>query len=75
MHRYMRDNGRLAWKAVSAIEQGDARELGRAMAAAQVRACVWEEEGLGSRCGGPLLEGMVVLVGADGSRFGFLPLV
>lgn len=37
VHRYVRDNGRLAWKAVSAIEQGDARELGRAMAAAQVR--------------------------------------
>lgn len=38
VHRYVRDNGMLAWKAVSAIEQGDAQELGRAMTAAQVRA-------------------------------------
>eukprot|EP00752_Nemacystus_decipiens_P005273 g4783.t1 len=35
VHRYVRDNSRLAWRAVKAIEQGDARELGRAMAAAQ----------------------------------------
>lgn len=39
VHRYVRDNGRLAWRAVSAIEQGDAPELGRAMTAAQVRVC------------------------------------
>lgn len=37
MHRYIRDNAHLAWRAVSAIEQGDAQELGRAMTAAQVR--------------------------------------
>lgn len=37
MHRYVRDNPKLAWKAVSAIERGDARELGNAMVAAQVR--------------------------------------
>ncbi|CAM9442895.1 unnamed protein product [Pylaiella littoralis] len=35
VHRYTRDNTELVWKAVSAIEQGDAQELGRAMAAAQ----------------------------------------
>lgn len=47
MHRYVRDNGRLAWRAVSAIEQGDARELGRAMAAAQVRARVRVRRNIG----------------------------
>ncbi|CAN0050212.1 unnamed protein product [Ectocarpus sp. 6 AP-2014] len=35
VHRYIRDNAQLAWRAVSAIEQGDAQELGRAMTAAQ----------------------------------------
>lgn len=35
----MRDNAKLAWDAVSAIERGDAKELGRAMTAAQV--CEW----------------------------------
>ncbi|CAM9232286.1 unnamed protein product, partial [Ectocarpus fasciculatus] len=35
VHRYIRDNAHLAWRAVSAIEQGDAQELGRAMTAAQ----------------------------------------
>lgn len=42
VHRYVRDNGRLAWEAVAAIEQGDAQELGRAMAAAQVRVGVYD---------------------------------
>lgn len=52
MHRYVRDNAGLAWKAVSAIERGDARELGRAMAAAQVRArghAYGVESGVGRR--------------------------
>ncbi|CAN0004349.1 unnamed protein product, partial [Hapterophycus canaliculatus] len=31
VHRYVRDNTKLAWDAVSAIERGDAEELGRAM--------------------------------------------
>ncbi|CAM9274498.1 unnamed protein product [Scytosiphon promiscuus] len=35
VHRYVRDNTKLAWDAVSAIERGDAEELGRAMTAAQ----------------------------------------
>ncbi len=53
MHRYVRDNPERAWKAVSAIERGDARELGDAMVAAQVRrGCAvpeWNEWGRRAR--------------------------
>lgn len=41
VHQYVRDNTARAWKAVEAIERGDAQGLGRVMAAAQVCARVW----------------------------------
>ena len=40
VHQYVRDNTARAWKAVEAIERGDAQGLGRVMAAAQVCARV-----------------------------------
>lgn len=36
VHEYVRENTARAWKAVEAIEKGDAEGLGRVMAAAQV---------------------------------------
>lgn len=36
VHRYVRNNADLAWKAVTAVERGDAEGLGRVMAQAQV---------------------------------------
>lgn len=52
VHQYVRDNTARAWKAVEAIEQGDAQGLGRVMAAAQVWARVWERTAGGGRGGG-----------------------
>lgn len=39
-HGYVKKNAGLAWRAVTAIEKGDARGLGRAMTEAQVH--TWE---------------------------------
>lgn len=35
VHRYIRENPKLAWRAVKAVELGDAQELGRVMTEAQ----------------------------------------
>lgn len=57
MHQYVRDNTARAWKAVEAIEQGDAQGLGRAMAAAQVWARVWGRAAGGGGGGDTSLRG------------------